>query len=211
MTPTQKPAEPTPVSAADAVGAGAGEAAGDVVVQTWVAAAQLLGVTPATVRAWVRRGELEPGPWTEAQLREAAARPRSRAGRPRGVLLADHGTETRYSAGCRCVPCTTAHSTASKEDRRVVRDLWWQPRRDRLLRLVGAGASLPDACRAVDATIQALSAHRREHPDFAAALDDALVAGRDPALDHGSHGAWREGCRCPDCRTTHDASRLPRR
>ncbi|MFC8454405.1 hypothetical protein [Kitasatospora sp. NPDC057223] len=46
-------------------------------------------------------------------------------------------------------------------------------------------------------------ARRRRDETWHRDIDAALPTGRNPDLAHGTEGAWKGGCRCPDCRTAH--------
>lgn len=83
----------------------------------------------------------------------------------------------------------------------------WAERGDRLCELVASGLSYQESLLEMGVTAQATSGHRRRDPDFAASLDAALMAGRDPNLAHGTPSAWKARCRCPECRAHHDAHR----
>lgn len=83
----------------------------------------------------------------------------------------------------------------------------WAERGPRLCGLIAAGRPYREALGEVGVTAQAVTAHRRRDPGFAARLDVALYDGRDETLTHGSAMGWRQGCRCPECRDTHEASR----
>jgi len=78
-----------------------------------------------------------------------------------------------------------------------------------LIAALAAGTSYRQSLEAVGITSQALSRWRRRDPKFAAKLDAALTAGRDPRLKHGTDSAWRKNCRCPDCRSYHEGTRKP--
>ena len=84
---------------------------------------------------------------------------------------------------------------------------WWQDREGPLLAEVAEGAPYGEVLRGHGVTAQAVTGHRRRSPEFARALDAALLAGRDPELSHGSATGWRAGCRCPECREHHERSR----
>lgn len=167
------------------------------------AAARHAGVTPTTIRAWRERDWLPAPPWTPWQLDRAADRSRQRAGRGSTV---EHG-ESRWRAGCRCDTCRTDHTAVSNSRREAARVEWWQSREQPLLDLLAGGAVYREALVEVGVTAQAVTAHRHRSPGFAERLDDALTAGRDETLEHGTARTWRQGCRCPECRAVHEASR----
>lgn len=88
-----------------------------------------------------------------------------------------------------------------------VRRPWPDGARDRLLELLRDGMPMRDACDRVGATNKQVAAYARAHSDWNAALDAALMAGRDPALSHGVYTTYRHnGCRCPECRSTAQAT-----
>lgn len=174
-------------------------------LHTFADVARHVGVTPPTVRAWVEKGWLTAsGPWTTADARAAAARSRQRAGR--GAVAA-HGTASRWRAGCSCEACRAAHNAESRDMREAARVEWWADREAPLLEALAGGVPWREALAEVGATAQAVTAHRYRSPAFAAALDAALMEGRDQSLEHGTAGAWRAGCRCPECREYHEGTR----
>lgn len=80
--------------------------------------------------------------------------------------------------------------------------------RRKLLRALAAGKTLRNACAALDITTHRVFGFRAYDPTWSAALDEALMAGRNPDLDHGSLNAYHSsGCRCPECRAAHNAAR----
>lgn len=129
---------------------------------------------------------------------------------------AGHGTPARWRGnstrpGCRCPECAQAHldDQAAYKHRTAMR--WWETRGPDLCALLAAGRPYREALDEMETTAQAVTAHRRRDPAFAARLDAALHDGRDPTLDHGTATAWRRGCRCPDCRTEHERHRTTKR
>lgn len=73
---------------------------------TRAAAARLAGVSAPTIAGWITKGWLPAAPpWTATALAEAKARA-SNSGPP---FTAEHGSVSRYRAGCRCEPCQQAH------------------------------------------------------------------------------------------------------
>ncbi|MGW2841866.1 hypothetical protein ACWCWD_29275 [Streptomyces sp. NPDC001493] len=73
--------------------------------------------------------------------------------------------------------------------------------RAELLRLLLSSTPLAVACGAVGVSVNQVYGYRRFDQGWATALDEALMAGRDPSLEHGTHKAHRwGGCRCPECR-----------
>lgn len=176
-----------------------------VQLRTYADIARYLGITSATVSGWARKGWLATqGPWSPAEARAAADRSRQRAGRG---STAPHGTPSRWRAGCTCHACRRAHSHETRTRRAAARLQWWQTRQAPLLQALADGAPWADALAEAGVSSQAVHAHRKRSPQFAADLDRALMAGRDPRLDHGRAGAWRAGCRCPECRAHHESTR----
>lgn len=164
-------------------------------------AARLAGVGQRTIRRWIDAGLLAgPPPWTDAQVQQAAAA----GGQPtRRGTREPHGTPARYDAGCDCPDCRRANTQEKKPTlplTQVAVEL--QP----VLDALAAGAGYAEALATHGYSRQRITALRR-WPVVTQALDTALMAGRDPDLDHGTPGAWRAGCRCPDCRTYHDIAR----
>jgi len=170
-------------------------------VTTFAAAARLVGVTPLTIRNWRKKGWLGEPPWTASQLTRASTRGRQSGGRG---SEAAHGTASRWRSGCDCPDCNAAHNA----DLVVWRDARatdrWRPIEDDLCVALASGVPYRDALEQFEVSPTALTGHRRRNPAFAARIDEALMLGRDPDLDHGSASGWRHKCRCPECREHHD-------
>ena len=173
-------------------------------ITTYVAAGAHVDRAPSTVEGWVRRGLLSPPPWTGRQL-EKIAKERSDS-TVRGIT-SPHGTESRWRAGCRCEACTDIHNAETRDRRRAERAEWWEPRRKTLIAAFASGVPYVEALESVGASWTGLHRWRAVDPEFGAAIDAALMEGRRGDVDHGSHAAWRVGCRCPECRETHNATR----
>jgi DNA-binding transcriptional MerR regulator len=173
-------------------------------VSSMRAAARIVGVSAATIRRWVNLGTLPTGPWTQTQLKRAGQKSASVR---RGVTTAEHGTLSRYRAGCECDICTAAHiaeTRASLERRRRAEMNTVEPE---LLTRLSRGDAYRDVLDALEITAQLVTAHRRRDEAFSARLDRALLEGRRDDLNHGTGLAWKVGCRCPECRSHHEASR----
>lgn len=168
------------------------------------AAAREAGVTPMTVSGWISKGWLTEPPWTPHQVAKAAERS-TRTGR-RGSS-SEHGTPSRWRAGCPCEKCAAAHRADDAARLRTRRMAEWAEREPGLLADLAAGTRYSEALARAEVTAQAVTEHRRRDPGFAERLDQALMAGRDPGLDHGRPIAWRSGCRCPECRAEHERGR----
>lgn len=169
-------------------------------------AARRLDVSTLTIKKWVTAGVLPaPGPWTDAQLRDAQQKA-WRSAAPRRRLSSAHGTPSRWRAGCDCDECRDAHNAEVRSYRSTERR-WAGDDAATILRLVGEGVHLSDALAEVGRAPQALVALRLADPAYARQLDDALMATRDPNLPHGTSTGWRKRCRCPECRTHHEATR----
>lgn len=176
-----------------------------VQLRSYAEVARHVGVSSRTVQDWAAKGWLSgAGPWSAADARAAAARSRQRGGR--GPSAA-HRSASRWRAGCRCAECRAAHGEATKITREAARAAWWESREAPLLEALAGGARWADALAVVGATSPAVTGHRRRSVEFAAALDAALLEGRDPAIEHGTASAWRAGCRCPECREHHEGTR----
>lgn len=127
--------------------------------------------------------------------------------RPGPPPTAQHGTPSRWRKGCRCDQCSRAHLDDQATYIHDTAMRRWIPLGPALCALLESGYIYRDALIQVGVTAQAVTAHRRRDPQFSARLDQALIAGRDDRLEHGTPSAWRSGCRCPDCRDYHEASR----
>lgn len=180
-------------------------------VTTQAEAARLLGVTPMTVRRWISTGLLAEPPWTRRTLRVAArlaTRRRETHGSPPIGSSAEHGTASRWRAGCDCDACRAAHTGDTTSRRAAARATWWAQREAAFLDDLASGATYREALEAQEISANAVAARRRRDPTFAARLWDALEAGRDPSLEHGTSGAWRYGrCRCRECWEHHERHR----
>lgn len=164
------------------------------------AAAAKVGITANTVENWMRKGWLPEPPWTSHQVTMAQRRSRQRAGEG---STAAHGTPARYRAGCPCDACRDGENSANRglTYRRAM--TYWAEVGPGLLGSLAGGVPYREALKAHGVTAQALTSHRHRDRDFAARLDEALMAGRDPDLDHGRNSAWKARCRCPECREFH--------
>ncbi|MFC9233619.1 hypothetical protein ACFTZI_32470 [Streptomyces decoyicus] len=130
--------------------------------------------------------------WAQRALERAEGR---RCRECSTLLPEDHG----YS---RCDPCHAARSDRDFEYRRRSSAARFPAGVRRLLVVrVAAGEHLTDVCADLGATQQQVHGYKTYSAEWAEALDQALMAGRDPKLDHGSMNAYRHGrCRCPECR-----------
>ncbi|WP_419707940.1 hypothetical protein [Promicromonospora sp. NFX87] len=174
-----------------------------------MAVARHAGVTPATISLWITKGWLpETGPWTRRQVTAAGNKSRQRGGRG---PQSPHGSPGRWRTGCPCDLCRAGHDADTRARREAVRVAWWQPRENPLLAELTAGVTYREALDKHGIAPAALTAHRRRDPGFAARLDRALMAGRNPELAHGAPNGWRAGCRCPDCRGYHEGTRTSAR
>jgi hypothetical protein len=73
--------------------------------------------------------------------------------------------------------------------------------RTEVLRLLRRGRGFAGVAEALKVSPQQIHAFASINPAFRAELDQALMAGRDKSLRHGSPTTYRlHGCRCPECR-----------
>lgn len=164
-------------------------------------AAEILGVSAVAVGNWVRDGRLKPGPWTVAELEEL------KVTTPRRQAVARHGTVARWRAGCRCEKCLEAHLASHRDSRKQKRIAEIHAQGQAILSDVASGMRFRDWVEKHGTSPTKIRAWRVADPVFGAKLDWAMRAGRDASLRHPSATAWREGCRCPECREWHEASR----
>lgn len=160
-------------------------------------AAQVAGRSAPTIAGWVTSGRLPQGPWTERQLLKASATSSSPG------IASEHGTADRWRLGCTCDACRDAHLDQVRDMRRgraIFRIDWV---RDQILDILASGGTFADVHAQTGLTSQALHGAARTDADWRAALDEALMVGRDPDLAHGTPSGWRRGCRCPECRAEH--------
>lgn len=91
---------------------------------------------------------------------------------------ADHGTDGRYKAGCRCTRCTAAHQEALQDyrHRKLYGDgaVMGPQVRQRIINAVLAGSSLSQAAASVALSRQRVSAARAALPEFDTQIDEAL-------------------------------------
>ena len=110
----------------------------------------------------------------------------------------------------RCDPThLKQHRAACAEYRRTKRaELIPAPVRASICQMVAEGATVAEAAEATDLRPGQIRGLAIAEPAFRAALDDALMAGRDPGLVHGRDSTYSKyQCRCPECRDAHDQTR----
>ena len=110
----------------------------------------------------------------------------------------------------RCDPShLERHRAASSEYRRTKRaELIPAPVRESICQMVAEGATVAEAADDTELRPGQIHGLAIAEPEFRSALDDALMAGRDPGLVHGRDSTYsRHRCRCPECREAHDQTR----
>lgn len=127
-----------------------------------------------------------------------------KVGRP---ATAEHGTASCWRAGCRCDACREAHYADLFETRARQHDDRLAPVWDGLLADLAGGMGYGEACERAEIPPaqlrRMLSRGRPIDDERLAALDAALMEGRDEGLPHGTAMAWKAKCRCPECREAH--------
>lgn len=113
------------------------------------------------------------------------------------------------TGGKRCARCRVARAPRDHEQKKKrAEDRFPSSVRTALLEQLRNGVPLREACEALKVPSQRPFGWRTYQPEWAEALDAALLEGRDPGLDHGSLRSYRRhGCRCPECREAKARSR----
>ena len=68
------------------------------------------------------------------------------------------------------------------------------------------GQKFANVAHRLGLTTQKVASAIGRDPVLAAELDQALMEGRDPTIQHGRRLAYRQGCWCPECRTAQRSS-----
>lgn len=171
-------------------------------ITSQAAAARLVDVTAPTIRTWIAKGHLPGPPWTPAQVTRASDQ-QQKWGRG---SAAEHGTESRWRAGCDCRVCADGRNERAAAARNAKREERWRRIGPPFLDAIASGLRYSEALVEVGVTAQAVTEHRLRNEAFAKRLHEAFLAGRDDSIEHGTASAWRGGCRCTDCREHHDGA-----
>lgn len=107
-------------------------------------------------------------------------------------------THTAYS---RCDDCRFKRRASDRKRRAVSRILFGAELRGQLLQQLRKGRPLGEACLILQVSTPQVHSFARINPWFRIELDQALMKGRNPDLDHGTESSYRiHRCRCPECR-----------
>jgi hypothetical protein len=108
-------------------------------------------------------------------------------------------THTSYS---RCDACRKKRKPQDrKRTRKIARAVFPIDLRKRVLAMVSKGRTFREIEGILGVPGPQIHSFARKNPLFRRELDDALLKGRDPKLEHGSATPYRNhGCRCPECR-----------
>lgn len=93
--------------------------------------------------------------------------------------------------------------------RRAAEKRFPESARNELLKRLAHGESFQQACLALGVTRKSVYNWAMWDATWESVLDEALIAGRDRDLDHGTPDAYRTGCICPPCRTSRGTPRIP--
>ena len=109
------------------------------------------------------------------------------------------GTDQGYS---RCDSCQAQRTALDFDYRhRIAAERFPASVRRIVVARLAEGEHLTDVCTSLEITTRMVHGFKAYEPGWAEALDGALLAGRNPDLNHGSITAYRHGrCRCPECR-----------
>lgn len=155
---------------------------------TFKTACQMAGIHFVT--AYEKRREY---PELDDQVRAAIDKGRSRK------------DSRRWRQGARDAAARRAHNAETRADRRrkSLAGFTAQAERD-LLAALRDGTPLTEAAAQAGVPFQALFGRARWDAAWATRLDQALMAGRDPGLRHGTDHTYKaHKCRCPECRQAH--------
>lgn len=110
----------------------------------------------------------------------------------------------------RCEVCRWDHAREARERRQAAIEsgpLSFETRREIVAQLWG-GVALDTVAEDAGVTVRQLWSIGAAFPEFVDAMDQALLATRDPDIDHGTGYSYRTyGCRCPECRAGKAAVR----
>lgn len=123
----------------------------------------------------------------------------------RGVASRGAGAAGRWRRGARDDVARREHNDQTRDYRRQKTLARFTPEIERtVLESLRAGTPLVEAAALAGMTQQTLFGRGRFDAAWAARLDRALMAGRDPSVKHGTDYTYKvKGCRCPECRGAH--------
>lgn len=136
-----------------------------------------------------------------ARAERRARQREAREGKPKPGRCHECGG-TSAPGRSRCGPCTELRAEREREARA-------EESHERLPDTVARailgglvmGYRLTELCEEYQVAYQRVYTHRVYDPEWGEALDEALMRGRDPGLEHGRAATYRLGsCRCPECR-----------
>jgi len=118
---------------------------------------------------------------------------------------------TDYRRGIHTPQTREAHRLACRDQRRRrAAKAFGEAARAIVLAALTDGATLRKAAQRAGATLGQIYGLAAWHTEWSSALDAALDTGCDPALNHGTPGAYKHGGRCRACRTAGQYPRTAR-